>query len=103
MLAKKFDKPKRIGESNSILDIKTSSADDFNPPKIYGVIYGIKKKTIILTETIAKEKNKKTLLIKSLAESSDVFVFSIIKGTKTEIEIIEPIVTKIKSGILKAE
>lgn len=58
---------------------------------------------MILTTIIRTEKNKKILLIKSRALSSDVFNLSIIKGTKTERETREPIVTKIKSGIRKAE
>jgi len=69
ILAKKFERPKSIGESRRILVIVISSGKSFLsiPLKMCGAMYGTKIKAIALTAIIRRKKKEKILLNLELA------------------------------------
>ena len=106
MLAKRFEKPKKAGESKSSLVnlIKSGNDDDrASKGKSNFIKYGARTKAKSPTQNINKKKKEKTLSIKFLASSSFSSNFSIRNGMRTEMETIEATVTNKISGILKAE
>ena len=105
MLAKKFEKPRNIGDSSIILVILTSvakSAGSAKPGKKSLSKKGVAAKAITATTVMIKKKPLKIPSRNSRASCSLLFMFSIRNGMRTEIETIEAMETKIKSGILKA-
>lgn len=103
MLEKKLERPRKKGESRSILErvITSPALLSPNPLKNIGTNLGIKIH-VIAQDTVRKaKKNVKEELMNLLRDSLPARARRAMKGTRIEAENIDAEVTNRRSGILK--